>query len=154
MRYEVTLDERLVRVELTPDGRFTIDDRAVAAEVREIVRGWLWSVTLDGESHEVTLLGHDPMRVDVNGTEVRFLLYRKPDGSVVSVYDACEICGAVGFYESANGLVCKNCAAPVNPQAVGQKGGCNPIPLKSSVANGSIEISEADFQAGVSHFQH
>ncbi|TME61578.1 MAG: biotin/lipoyl-binding protein [Chloroflexi bacterium] len=71
MRYEVTLDERLVRVELTPDGRFTIDDRAVAAEVREIVRGWLWSVTLDGESHEVTLLGHDPMRVDVNGTEVR-----------------------------------------------------------------------------------
>ena len=64
MRYEVTLDERLVRVELTPDGRFTIDDRAVAAEVREIV-------TLDGESHEVTLLGHDPMRVDVNGTEVR-----------------------------------------------------------------------------------
>src|SRR5437868_13673 len=92
--------------------------------------------------------------VNVNGTEVRFLLYRKPDGSVVSVYDACEICGAVGFYESANGLVCKNCAAPVNPQAVGQKGGCNPIPLKSSLANGVLQISQAELESGIGHFQH
>src|SRR5438105_2016577 len=92
--------------------------------------------------------------VNLNGTEERFLLYLKPDGSVVSVYDACEICGAVGFYEDASGLVCKNCSAPVNPQAVGQRGGCNPIPLKSSLTKGVIQISRADLQAGASHFQH
>ena len=92
--------------------------------------------------------------VNLNGTEVRFLLYRKPDGTVASVYDACEICGAVGFYEGPNGLVCKNCAAPVNPQAVGQAGGCNPIPIKSALTGGAIQISQADLQTGIGHFQH
>ena len=71
MRYEVALDERSLRVELTPEGRFTVDDRAVAADVREIVRGRVWSITLDGESHEVTVLTYEPLRVDIDGLEVR-----------------------------------------------------------------------------------
>src|ERR1700682_5524137 len=49
--------------------------------------------------------------VDVKGTEVRFLLYRKPDGTIATVFDACRICGPVGFYKSPNGLICKNCAS-------------------------------------------
>src|SRR4029077_18926 len=64
---------------------------------------------------------------DVKGTKVRFFLYRKPDGKVASLFDACQICGGVGFYKGTSGLVCKNCAAPINPQTVGQPGGCNPI---------------------------
>jgi biotin carboxyl carrier protein len=71
MRYEVGLDARRVRVELTADGRFSFDDRALAADVRETVRGRQWSITLDGESHEVTLITHEPMRVDVDGLDVR-----------------------------------------------------------------------------------
>ena len=71
MRYEVTLEAMRVRVDLTPEGRFLVDDRAVAADVRERVRGRQWSVVLDGESHEVTLLTHDPMRLDVDGVFVR-----------------------------------------------------------------------------------
>ena len=61
----------------------------------------------------------------IDGTEVRFLLYQKPDGKIATVFDACEICGPVGFYESSQGLTCKNCAAPINPQSVGTPGGCN-----------------------------
>ena len=61
-----------------------------------------------------------------NGTDVRFWLYQKPDGKIATVFDACEICGSVGFYKSGNGVVCKNCAAPINPQSVGTAGGCNP----------------------------
>ena len=38
----------------------------------------------------------------VKGTKVRFLLYRKPDGKVASVFDACQICGGVGFYKGTN----------------------------------------------------
>src|SRR5436190_16504604 len=64
-----------------------------------------------------------------NGAEVRFWLYQKPDGKIATVFDACEICGSVGFYKGPNGVVCKNCAAPINGQSVGTKGGCNPIPL-------------------------
>ena len=91
--------------------------------------------------------------VIINGTAVRFFLYQKPDGNVATVFDACEICGPVGFYETSTGLVCKNCAAPVNPQSVGQAGGCNPIPLKSTRTADSIMITQADLASRVQVFQ-
>jgi uncharacterized membrane protein len=79
-----------------------------------------------------------------NGTDVRFLLYKRPDGKVVAIFDACEICGSVGFFKGQNGVVCKNCAAPINSQSVGTPGGCNPVPLESSVSGDSVVIREAD----------
>ena len=90
--------------------------------------------------------------VDVHGTNVRFLLYRKPDGKVATVFDACEICGGVGFYKGANGLICKNCAAPINPQSVGQSGGCNPIPLHSDNQGDSVVINITDLAAQAGQF--
>ncbi len=83
-----------------------------------------------------------------NGVEVRFWLYQKPDGKVATVFDACQICGAVGFYKSGNGVVCKNCAAPINPQSVGTAGGCNPVPLKATQTADAIIIEETDIAAG------
>lgn len=88
-----------------------------------------------------------------DGSEVRFLLYQKPDGKVVAVFDACEICGPVGFFKGPNGLVCKNCASPINSQSVGTPGGCNPIPLHSASNGGAIVIQEADLAARVKLFQ-
>jgi len=82
------------------------------------------------------------------GVEVRFWLYQKPDGKIATVFDACEICGAVGFYKSGNGVVCKNCAAPINPQSVGMAGGCNPIPLKTTQTADTIIIEETNIAAG------
>ena len=71
MRYEVTLDDRRVRVELGEDGRFTVEDRVVAADIRETVRGRQWSIVVEGESHEVTVVTHDPLRLDVDGHDGR-----------------------------------------------------------------------------------
>jgi biotin carboxyl carrier protein len=71
MRYEVTLDDRRIRVELGEDGRFTVEDRVVAADLRETVRGRQWSIVVEGESHEVTVVTHDPLRLDVDGHDVR-----------------------------------------------------------------------------------
>ncbi len=88
-----------------------------------------------------------------NGTQVRFWLYQKPDGKISTVFDACQICGAVGFYKSANGVVCKNCAAPINPQTVGTAGGCNPIPLKATQTADAVIIQEADIAAGSRVFE-
>jgi len=99
----------------------------------------------DGDLHR--------FEAEENGVAVRFWLYQKPDGSIASVLDACEICGAVGFYKSAHGVVCKNCAAPINPQSVGMAGGCNPIPLKAKETADSIIISEADVVAGSRYFR-
>jgi high-affinity iron transporter len=88
-----------------------------------------------------------------DGAEVRFWLYKKPDGKVASVFDACEICGAVGFYKSPQGVICKNCAAPINAQSVGTTGGCNPIPLKSEVTSDAVIIQEADLAAHAQIFR-
>ena len=88
-----------------------------------------------------------------NGVEVRFFLYQKPDGKIATVFDACEICGAVGFFKSGSGVVCKNCAAPINPQSVGTPGGCNPIALKSTQTADSIIIQEANVAAGSRPFE-
>lgn len=83
-----------------------------------------------------------------NGATVRFWLYARPDGKIATVFDACQICGAVGFYKSGNGVVCKNCAAPINPQSVGMEGGCNPIPLKATQTADAVIIQEADVAGG------
>jgi len=88
-----------------------------------------------------------------NGTTVRFWLYQKPDGKVATVFDACEICGGIGFYKGTNGVVCKNCAAPVNAQSVGMKGGCNPVPLNAEIVSNEVIIKEADIAAGTRMFQ-
>jgi high-affinity iron transporter len=93
----------------------------------------------DGDLHR--------FRAMESGTEIRFLLYKKPDGKVAAVLDACEICGPIGFFKGPNGLVCKNCAAPINPQSVGTAGGCNPVPLASAVNGDAVVIQEADLAA-------
>src|SRR5438270_1425526 len=88
-----------------------------------------------------------------NGLEIRFWLYQKPDGKIATVFDACEICGPVGFFKGPNGVVCKNCAAPINGQSVGMAGGCNPIPLHASVTGDAVIIAEADVAAGTRYFE-
>jgi high-affinity iron transporter len=103
------------------------------------------SQVVDGDLHRY--------QAKENGAEVRFWLYQKPDGKIATVFDACDICGAVGFYKTANGVVCKNCAAPIVPQSVGTSGGCNPIPLKATQTTDSIIIQEADIAAGSRLFE-
>jgi high-affinity iron transporter len=89
---------------------------------------------------------------EIDGVDVRFFLYRKPDNKVTALFDACEICGPVGFYKDGSGVVCRNCAAPINPQSVGQPGGCNPIPLKATVTDETVTITRADLSEGGKYF--
>jgi len=79
----------------------------------------------------------------INDKPVRFFLYRKPDGKVVALLDACQICGGAGFYKTSHGLVCRNCAAPINPNTVGTPGGCNPVPLAASVEGDKVTLQES-----------
>jgi high-affinity iron transporter len=81
------------------------------------------------------------------GTDIRFWLYKKPDGNIAAVLDACTICGALGFKKDGRGFVCKNCSAPINPQTVGTPGGCNPVPLKSTITGDTVVIQEAELMA-------
>ena len=89
-----------------------------------------------------------------DGVDVRFWLYKKPDGKIAAVFDACAVCGAVGFKKDGRGFVCKNCSAPINPQSVGTEGGCNPIPLKATVTGDAVVISEAELTAHTGIFKN
>ncbi|MBA2371742.1 MAG: biotin/lipoyl-binding protein [Chloroflexi bacterium] len=70
MRYEVTVGERTVHVEIAPDGGLLVDDRAVALDAAPAGVG-AWTMRLDGACHEVHALSRDPMRLWVDGREVR-----------------------------------------------------------------------------------
>jgi high-affinity iron transporter len=123
--------------QLSPATPVTFNDGAVRISLAQVS---------DGDLHRYA--------ARENGTEVRFLLYKKPDGKVVAVFDSCQICGPVGFFKGPTGIVCKNCAAPINPQSVGTPGGCNPVPLQSSTTVDAIVIQEADLLTGAAMFQH
>jgi high-affinity iron transporter len=99
----------------------------------------------DGELHRFS--------ANENGVEIRFWLYQKPDGKVATLFDACEICGPVGFYKTKQSVICKNCAAPMNLQSIGMPGGCNPIPMKADVTADAVIISEAEVMAGRHYFE-
>src|SRR6202051_2035755 len=94
---------------LSPATEVTFIDGKISIPLKQVY---------DGELHR--------FEAKEGGTEVRFWLYQKPDGKIATLLDACEICGAVGFYKGPSGVVCKNCAAPINPQSVGMGGGCHP----------------------------
>ena len=68
MRYEVQVGERTVRLEIAPDGSTLADDGVVALQARRLSDD-AWSVTIDGAAHEVHVLGRDPLRLWVDGTE-------------------------------------------------------------------------------------
>jgi high-affinity iron transporter len=89
----------------------------------------------------------------VEGHRVGFFLYKRADGKVVTVFDACEICGGQGFAKTSRGVVCKNCAAPINAASIGQHGGCNPVPLESKVVGPNIVITEKELAGGAKYFQ-
>jgi uncharacterized membrane protein len=116
---------------LSPATQVTFTNRQVSIPLAQVA---------DGNLHR--------FQATENGTAIRFWLYQKPDGKVATVFDACEICGSVGFYKGPNGVVCKNCAAPINPQSVGTAGGCNPVPLKATQTADAVIIQEADVAAG------
>ena len=71
------------------------------------------------------------------------------DGSVRVCLDACEICGAKGYFEQGGSMVCRNCMSPIVLKSIGRSGGCNPIPLSSRESGGRIVISTADLEAAL-----
>ena len=75
------------------------------------------------------------------GVGVRFIVIKKPGSSAYGVgLDACEICGQTGYYERDGQVVCKLCDVVMNINTIGFKGGCNPIPVDYSVADGYIVL--------------
>jgi high-affinity iron transporter len=77
---------------------------------------------------------------DVNGTVVRFLVIHQLNGDYAVALDACQICGRAGYRQEGQNIICRNCGASIYAPSIGERGGCNPIPVKSTVAGGAVIV--------------
>jgi uncharacterized membrane protein len=85
----------------------------------------------DGDLHLFTL--------NANGTTIRFMVIKKPNGYGTAL-DACLICGAEGYRQDGQNVICRHCASAIYIPSIGQKGGCNPIGFTSQVNGDDVVI--------------
>lgn len=66
-----------------------------------------------------------------SGKKIRFFALNRFKGktSPVVVFDACMICGDMGYVKNGDELICISCNVRIFLPSVGKAGGCNPIPL-------------------------
>ncbi|HEX4380475.1 MAG TPA: Fe-S-containing protein [Candidatus Acidoferrum sp.] len=70
---------------------------------------------------------------DVGGGKiVRFMIIKKPTGWGTAL-DACRICGAEGYRQDGQNVVCRHCGSAIYVPTIGEAGGCNPIGVPSRV---------------------
>ena len=77
---------------------------------------------------------------DVNGTVIRFLVIHQTNGNFATALDACQICGRAGYRQEGQNIICRNCGASIYVPSIGEHGGCNPIPVKSTIAGGEVIV--------------
>jgi len=94
--------------------------RAIEA-VGNIVRVPISEVQ-DGAMHLYT--------VKAENQTLRFMIIKKPKGWGVAL-DACRICGAEGYRQDGQNVICRHCASAIYIPSIGDQGGCNPIGVPS-----------------------
>ncbi|MDR0836758.1 MAG: Fe-S-containing protein [Propionibacteriaceae bacterium] len=97
----------------------------------------------DGHMHRFAYVTSD-------GIEVRFIVVMRNGVSYGVGLDACEICGATGYYERDGNIICRLCDVIMNIATIGFRGGCNPIPLGHQIIDGQLIIDLDDLES-VSH---
>ncbi len=73
------------------------------------------------------------------GQVVRFMIIKKPDGWGTAL-DACRICGAEGYRQDGQNVICRHCGSAIYVPTIGQAGGCNPIGVPSHVDGGNLVL--------------
>jgi high-affinity iron transporter len=68
--------------------------------------------------------------VSIDGQSLRFLIIKKPNGFGTAL-DACRICGAEGYRQDGQNVVCRHCGSAIYVPSIGDQGGCNPISVPS-----------------------
>jgi FTR1 family protein len=88
----------------------------------------------DGKLHLFT--------VNIASQSLRFMVIKKPNGYGTAL-DACRICGAEGYRQDGQNVVCRHCGSAIYVPSVGDQGGCNPIGVASRVEGSEIVIDLA-----------
>jgi len=75
--------------------------------------------------------------VDVGGQSLRFMIIKKPNGYGTAL-DACRICGAEGYRQDGQNVVCRHCGSAIYVPSIGEQGGCNPVGVPARVDGGEL----------------
>ena len=74
-----------------------------------------------------------------NGVTARFMIIKKPEGWGTAL-DACRICGAEGYRQDGQNVICRHCGSAIYVPTIGQAGGCNPIGVPSHIDGASLVL--------------
>lgn len=99
----------------------------------------------DGNLHRFSL--------QADGATVRIIVIRRPDQTLATAFDACQICGSQGYYQNGPNVICKNCASAIFIPTIGTQGGCNPVPLDSHVEGDQLVIAADKLFPGAKYFR-
>jgi len=109
------------------------------------------SEVADGKLHRYSYVTDD-------GHVVRFFLINRTinrsggKSRIGVVYDACMLCGDMGYIRQKNEIICIACNVRIFTPSIGKAGGCNPIPLKHAVQEEYIVISVEELDKGARYF--
>ncbi len=123
-------------VELSPSEEFQIEGNEIFIPLEQIADGHLHRFTWTSEK----------------GKKVRFIVVQKKGNNFGVGFDACEVCGNVGYYERGDEIVCNRCDVVMNRNTIGLKGGCNPIPLYSKIEDGGLKVYTEDLEKEANRF--
>ncbi len=100
----------------------------------------------DGKLHRYAYVTED-------GHVVRFVLINRSGGKKIGVvYDACMLCGDMGYLQEKNEVICIACNVRIFIPSIGKAGGCNPIPLPHLIEGGYVAVSVAELDKGAKYF--
>lgn len=68
----------------------------------------------------------------INDQSLRFMIIKKPSGWGTAL-DACRICGAEGYRQDGQNVVCRHCGSAIYVPTIGETGGCNPVGVPAHV---------------------
>jgi high-affinity iron transporter len=120
----LTADFVYTRANSAPPSAHTV--AAVGNEVRIPV-----SEVQDGKMHLFT--------ISVGTQSLRFMIIKKPNGYGTAL-DACRICGAEGYRQDGQNVVCRHCGSAIYVPTIGESGGCNPIGMPSHVDGADLVL--------------
>lgn len=125
-------------VEFSPSESFQIEGNEIFIPLEQVS---------DGHLHRFTWVNDE-------GKGIRFIIVQKKGSAFGVGFDACDVCGDVGYYERKDEIVCNRCDVVMNKNTIGLKGGCNPVPLFSRIENGGIVILTDDLQKEAHRFKN
>ena len=86
---------------------------------------------------------------------VRFFVMKSSDGVYRAALDTCDVCyqAKMGYSQSGDEMVCRKCSRRFPSAKINEvSGGCNPVGIPRTIADGHLVIAANDLEAGKSLF--